>query len=134
MAEWYVEVSNLVPHGQLAELLTIAKIDRRAKKTWIVEATMRETSPFGSFPVPSSDSPLTAFGCDMHSEIDLLLQAIMDCAWQRGLRPKKLDPSAGELAAVKAHLEDMRKLAGADAPQMVRGLVDEVDLAGNLDE
>ena len=119
MAEWYAEVHSMLPQGQLAELLTIAKLDRLSNKSWIMQAILRETSTYGEFLMPQIDNPFVAFSCGTHSEIDELLQAIMDCAWQRGLRPKKFDPSAGELAAVKAHLEDMRKLAKANAPQII---------------
>jgi hypothetical protein len=39
------------------------------------------------------------------------LQCIMDAAWELGLRPKRLAEHQSELAAVRFHLEDMRKLA-----------------------
>lgn len=39
------------------------------------------------------------------------LQAMMDQAWEIGLRPKGLKDQTGELAAVRYHLEDMRRLA-----------------------
>lgn len=39
------------------------------------------------------------------------LQAALDAAWELGLRPKGFADVANEIAAVRYHLEDMRKLA-----------------------
>jgi hypothetical protein len=38
-------------------------------------------------------------------------QGLMDRLWTCGIRPTEAAGSAGQLAAVQAHLEDMRKLA-----------------------
>ena len=43
-------------------------------------------------------------------ELDDFLQMWLDAAWERGLRPKGFVDHAGELGAVRAHLEDMRRL------------------------
>lgn len=40
-----------------------------------------------------------------------LLQAMMDAAWQIGLRPTGVADPTNELTAVRYHLEDMRQLA-----------------------
>ena len=42
---------------------------------------------------------------------DYLLQAFMDAAWEKGLRPKGYEDNEGELKATKYHLHDMRTLA-----------------------
>ena len=42
---------------------------------------------------------------------DEAAQELMDALWAAGLRPVEGRGSAGQLAAVQAHLEDMRKLA-----------------------
>ena len=39
------------------------------------------------------------------------LQSMMDAAWEFGLRPKAMKDQKDELAAVRYHLEDMRRLA-----------------------
>lgn len=39
------------------------------------------------------------------------LQAMMDLAWERGLRPAQLEDQRNELKAVRDHLGDMRILA-----------------------
>lgn len=38
------------------------------------------------------------------------LQAIVNAAWDFGIRPEAMKDRAGELGATKAHLEDMRAL------------------------
>jgi hypothetical protein len=40
-----------------------------------------------------------------------LLQAIVDACWEAGIKPKKIHAHESEMAAVRYHLEDMRKLA-----------------------
>lgn len=113
MTEWVVTTQSMIPQGELAEALLIAKVDRMAGTAEIMRATMEKTSLDGTYLRHDRDSPFISFGVAAmgeHNSIDALLQAVMDCAWKRGLRPKKFDPSAGELAAVKAHLEDMRRL------------------------
>jgi len=44
-------------------------------------------------------------------QVESFLQAALDCAWDLGLRPKGAKDMTNELAAVRYHLEDMRKLA-----------------------
>lgn len=39
-----------------------------------------------------------------------LLQAFLDAAWRRGLRPADFEDGQGQLAATRAHLADMRAL------------------------
>lgn len=52
---------------------------------------------------------------DNCGDVNQFLQAALDCAWERGMRPKgyadteKVNTS--ELTAVRYHLEDMRNLA-----------------------
>ena len=38
------------------------------------------------------------------------LQAMLDCAWEAGMRPLRFSDHTNELTAVRYHLEDMRKL------------------------
>ena len=113
MTEWLVDIHNLIPQGQLVEFLTIARVDRVTGECEVVQASMLKCGYHGEFLIPQADSPFAAFGAAAVESRSLhaLLQAIMDCAWKRGLRPSKFDPSAGELAAVQAHLADMRRIA-----------------------
>lgn len=39
------------------------------------------------------------------------LQAMMEAAWELGLKPRNIGPMENELVATKYHLEDMRKIA-----------------------
>jgi hypothetical protein len=120
MAEWYAEVHSMVPHGMIEERLFICQLDRAADRISILlPGIMKTTAMGGSFPETEffmSGSP--SFGG--RSQVDEFLQAIMDLAWKRGLRPSKFDPSAGELAAVKAHLDDMRRLAHVETPKLLQ--------------
>lgn len=140
MSEWVVEVQNLIPQGQLAEFLMIARVDHVTGECQVMHAKMSATLHGGVYQIPESDSPLAAVGAAATDGkgINALLQALMDCAWKRGLRPSKFDPSAGELAAVKAHLEDMRKLAHSESASKIERSVANVgkmcaDLLGDRD-
>ncbi|KKL84524.1 hypothetical protein LCGC14_1963900 [marine sediment metagenome] len=46
-----------------------------------------------------------------HHEVPDFLRAMMDAAWEIGLRPSGYEDHANELSAVRDHLADMRKLA-----------------------
>jgi len=50
-------------------------------------------------------------------------QALMDRLWSAGLRPTEGAGSAGALAAVQHHLEDMRSLVFQQRPE-VRDTID----------
>ena len=45
------------------------------------------------------------------AECEEFLRAIMDCAWEIGIRPNKFKDYTNELSATRYHLEDMRLLA-----------------------
>lgn len=47
-----------------------------------------------------------------HDQAENFMQAIMDAAWEAGMRPRGFKDHANELTAVRYHLEDMRSLAG----------------------
>ena len=44
-------------------------------------------------------------------------QLLMDSLWDAGLRPSEGTGSAGAMAAVQKHLEDMRRIAFAEPPE-----------------
>ncbi len=48
---------------------------------------------------------------DMSEETDDFLRAIIDAAWEHGIRPTGFQDHTNELTAVRFHLEDMRLLA-----------------------
>lgn len=58
--------------------------------------------------------PEEAFAIDGqfgNDDVRQFLQAAMDAAWDMGLRPTQAKDRSDELASVRYHLEDMRKLA-----------------------
>ncbi len=52
--------------------------------------------------------PLPMVPCE---DAEGFMQAILDAAWEAGLRPEGFADHKNELTAVRYHLEDMRKLA-----------------------
>ncbi len=38
------------------------------------------------------------------------LRAVFDACWQAGMRPEKFEDNSSEIASIRYHLEDMRKL------------------------
>lgn len=68
----------------------------------------------------STDNPLpkpflgtnrTQLEDNLGFSVDQFLQAMLERAWERGLRPKKFEAVENEMKAVRYHLEDMRLLA-----------------------
>ncbi len=57
--------------------------------------------------MPESDGVLGEFS----QETDDFLRAIMDVAWDAGIRPTSFEDHANELKATRYHLEDMRVLS-----------------------
>lgn len=46
-----------------------------------------------------------------HKDVEDFLRAMMDAAWELGIRPTGYENHANELNATRYHLEDMRQLA-----------------------
>ena len=113
MAEWVVDIQSMVPNGEIGERMVVAQVDDRAGTYALMHSpTLTTHNRAESF----SDNEIFmragwSAGRFGKNEIDQFLQAMMDAGWKRGLRPVGFDPSAGELAAVNRHLEDVRKIA-----------------------
>jgi hypothetical protein len=122
MAKWFVDVQSMIPMGQIGERMVIAQIDEMAGTVSVMGPPTMTTYKTNE-DVPEAPVFMQSFNSGRFGtgEIDNFLLAVMECGWRRGLRPKAYDPSAGELVAMKAHLEDMRKvaLARADRPPML---------------
>lgn len=43
--------------------------------------------------------------------MDALLQAIVDAAWERGLRPREIADQRSQVTAMTDHLNDLRRIA-----------------------
>lgn len=128
MSEWIVDIQSMIPIGELGERMIVARVDRMTNAAEMMCAPMMKLKDNGCFIEDSevfmrSHGYSTAFGT---SDIDQFLQAMMNAGWNRGLRPKSFDPSAGELAAVNRHLEDMRRLANADPPKLIDPVTDDI--------
>lgn len=113
MTEWIVDIQSMIPMGQIGERMLVAQTDKMAGTFALMHSSTltshRGCESFGENEVFMTSTAMgNAFGSN---EIDQFLQAMMDAGWKRGLRPKNFDPSAGELAAVNRHLEDMRRVA-----------------------
>lgn len=63
----------------------------------------------GSF-VPQ-DKPFLKSDYGSRADVRGFMQAVMDAAWEEGMRPTGFADVKNEIAAVRYHLEDMRKLA-----------------------
>jgi len=92
--KWVVEAQSLIPQGQLGEILMIARLDTESHSGEYLEAKMCPMGRHGDFPLPVIDSPLASFGA---GSFEPFLQAIMDYAWKRGLRPTKFDPHLADI-------------------------------------
>ena len=55
-------------------------------------------------------------------DVQDFLQAMLNVAWDAGLRPKSFEQPTSELKAVRDHLQDMRKLVFDDKPQVTQQL------------
>lgn len=121
MSEWIVDIQSMIPMGQFGERLVVARREAMPERYAILcAAKLKEVSineEIGDDGVFMTGHTFSS-GMFGKGEIDQFLQAMMDAGWRRGLRPKNFDPSAGELAAVNRHLEDMRKVAMQRAPNV----------------
>lgn len=94
-----------------AERLFITRVGLDGKKLIVKPFVFEEIERGVSHDVASLETTRIELEDGLGSVTEFL-QAAMDCAYARGLRPTgaPLDSSA-ELSAVRYHLEDMRKLA-----------------------
>lgn len=119
MAEWFVDIQSLIPIGRIGERMVVARRDNMSDEYAVMCAPTIRTVAMGQC-IEDTDvfmeSHTLSPGRFGQGEIDQFLQAMMEAGWRRGLRPKNFDPSAGELAAVNRHLEDMRKVAMGRPP------------------
>lgn len=121
MTEWLVDIQSMVPNGEIGERMVVAQVNERAGTYALMHTPVLTThdrgESFGNDEIfMRAGWSTSTFG---KNEIDQFLQAMMDAGWKRGLRPAGFDPSAGELAAVNRHLEDMRKIAEQTAMRRV---------------
>lgn len=112
MSEWVVDIQNMIPVGECGERMLVVRVDRTSNKFDVMCAPVMKTHD-ASYAIGDDEIFMRSFGITSgfgKGEIDQFLQAMMDAGWKRGLRPVGFDPSAGELAAVNRHLEDLRNI------------------------
>lgn len=77
----------------------------------VVQALVMQTVPEGSL-IVQNDGVLANY----NDETDDFLRAIMDAAWEVGIRPTGFQDHTNELKATRYHLEDMRLLSKVRKP------------------
>ena len=74
----------------------------------MVSVPINEQRPETVVPFLSDDRVTTTDG---GGDVNDFLQAIVDEAWRIGIRPNGLEDTKSEIAAIRYHLDDMRKIA-----------------------
>lgn len=74
----------------------------------VVKPFEMTTIPHGGMIVEPS---MGVLGDTSREESVAFLRAVMDQAWELGIRPTKFQDHTNELKALRDHLQDMRKLA-----------------------
>ena len=89
-------VRDAIAQGQAAEILVILRTTEATNPAGgnlqiVGRLEFFHMGKAGDFPMPDSDEPTPLFSpmkVGEPNEIDAFLQAMLDCAWARGLRPK----------------------------------------------
>lgn len=108
---WKVIVRH-EPWNPLGITLYMVSTDPNGRRSFVTNFTMQTITDEVHEKVPRIEGHA--------DEVFSLLQAFMDAAWDAGVRPKSYDEPQNELAAVRAHLEDMRCIVAkkVDVPMM----------------
>jgi len=104
MSKWRVFVENKPWLG--TKSLHLAREENDGSISVVTDLELTTIGP-GKL-LPNHDGIL---GQSHRGEVDDFLRAIMDAAWELGIRPTGFLDHTNELTAVRFHLEDMRKLA-----------------------
>ena len=102
---WKVYIENQITWG--SSRIHMARV-RDDGKVDVVQPLVLKTIKQGLLPI--YDGGLLGEG-KTQAECQEFLRAIMDAAWDIGIRPTKFADHTDELKAVRFHLEDMRLLA-----------------------
>jgi len=110
---WHVRAENLFLMGLMEETLLVFEENSARQIAMLPKAVLTTVDPARSFD-PHQNFMTAPTGPDGKAPaITEFLQAMLDAAWKRGLRPSGFE-GPQEIAAVRAHLSDMRKLAMGD--------------------
>ena len=109
MNAWQFYTEQLIRFGLLGHRLYILRRDSLNGDYALVTSMTMEHLESGQF-VPQDKASLDDSRMPGPT-VREFLQAASDAAWELGIKPKQLESSMNELAAVRYHLEDMRKIA-----------------------
>lgn len=120
---WSIHTQNLITYGQVGEVMVLMREGERigSDVEFVAPLTFVKPEASGAFDFNGATFRAHRGGFGERNEIDDLLQAMMDAAWDRGLRPTKMDHNEREVKAIERHLEDMRRLAGIGAQKPETG-------------
>ncbi len=108
---WRVIVQSMIPVGQIGEQLYLISEDSAGLGpiSYVSGPLVLKELAQGNV-VPDDAVLMKGFAFGGRNQIDDLLQAFADAAWDRGIKPKKYEEPSNELSATKKHLEDCRAL------------------------
>lgn len=95
------------PWFQQGALYVVAAVGGMRKERFAVHSPVFQTVEPGTEFTPFLDGKQTM---TFDQEPEAFLQAMLDCAWENGLRPTGFADHTNELKAVRDHLADMQKL------------------------
>jgi len=104
--EWRFISQSLVPMGRAEEALAILRVDHGSGAADLVLPFMLQRVEAGGA-IPHGGTWVAPTWGNGPNEIDRFLQAAMDAAWERGLRPKGASDK-GKIEAMTTHIEDLR--------------------------
>jgi hypothetical protein len=123
--DYEIVIQSQIPMGSMSETMHLFAIDRIANKCQMAKPLEFVDIGFhGSFD-PSGTAFITADHVGYGSAAPAIrdfLQAMVDAAWKRGIKPSQMEKQTAELSAVTAHLDDMRMLVATklDVPLMLK--------------
>lgn len=88
--------------------------DHNGRRSLVMPLQMEVITPNSPFKgLPTMGPPPGEWSAEANPAEDIrgFLQAALEMAWELGIRPKGFTDKTDEIAAVRYHLEDMRKLA-----------------------
>ena len=110
---WHAEVFSLVPTGARGNALVIFRNEADGKMSVVKPLTLEIVAPskyIADADYTMVDHSQGRFDSVVGTDIGDFLQAMLDLAWKKGLRPANVEYGDRELKAVRDHLADMQKL------------------------
>lgn len=100
-------------HIEPFDALAVFRIDDAAGTEEIAQISWQMLDPCKPVETPTFRWRLGS------KELDPVFQGLVDIAYEMGYRPKGFEDNAGELAATKRHLTDMRAMAFSTTPKEI---------------